>query len=201
VTSTHGRATARQAYFSGLGFSANLAAGRRAAHRRVRSRSKACSLRPPASTEQRRNALNSKTLGPGPRPVLKQFLNVNSLGMWTASAAATHGTTQSWSHFYDDTLFPPLMPSAVDDGIDSQPSACRQGTVRRPDRRALGLRGIKSIMPDSRCVDFTQGSPTGAIRPGQSVSMVFDLMIAVLPQCWRQDEGVEVTSQESIVQR
>jgi hypothetical protein len=36
------------------------------------------------------------------------------------------------------------------------------------------------IMPDDSSVDFTRGGPTGMIRPHQGLSIVFELMIAVL---------------------
>jgi hypothetical protein len=40
--------------------------------------------------------------------------------------------------------------------------------------------GTSSIMPSDSCGNFTRGGTTGMIRPHQGLSLVFELMIAVV---------------------
>jgi len=44
--------------------------------------------------EQQRHATIIETIGPGPGPVLKKFLNVNAAGVWSTTVIATN--RRSW---------------------------------------------------------------------------------------------------------
>ena len=174
------RVAARQACFSGLAFCTVLAVA--VARVSAGTIEVEGALAWSASLdEQGRTALISETLGPGPGPVLKKFLNVNTPGVWTATVIATNGSGQTWTDFHYDLLYPPAVPSVANDGIDFNNPQVGGGLPCATIGALQVCVGTWSIMPDSLWVDFTQGNSTGTVPPGQVVSMVFDLTIASPP--------------------
>ena len=131
--------------------------------------------------EDARTASIIETIGPGPGPVLKKFLNINNPGIWTISVIANNGSGQTWTDFHYDILFPPPAQSVPNDGIDFNNPQAGGGLPCATIGPLQVCVGTWTILPDSLHVQFDQGNPGGTVAPGGTVSMVFDLTISSPP--------------------
>ena len=131
--------------------------------------------------EQQRHATIIETIGPGPGPVLKKFLNVNAAGVWSTTVIATNNSGRTWVDYHFDILFPPPQPSVPGDGIDFNNPQVGPGLPCASVGLLPVCVGTWMITPDSLWVQFNQGQPQSVVMPGQTVSMVFDFTIASPP--------------------
>lgn len=131
--------------------------------------------------EQQRHASIIETIGPGPGPVLKKFLNVNAPGVWTTTVIATNNSGQTWVDYHYDILFPPPQPSVPGDGIDFNNPQAGGGLPCATVGPLQVCVGTWMITPDSLWVQFNQGPSRNVVLPGQAVSMVFDFTVASPP--------------------